>query len=117
MMTTVSCPFSPMLLLTTATALISSMKTLFGEVNHQSHRECKRIGGLQETVNATAKQSERLDWSWMRQTAAEHGLWAPRGKITSQIRPDKQTLTWSATWPREVQRVNDTHESDLTHVR
>merc|ERR1719331_144794 len=26
-------------------------------------------------------------------------------KITSQIRPDRQTLMWSATWPREVQRL------------
>jgi ATP-dependent RNA helicase DDX5/DBP2 len=24
-------------------------------------------------------------------------------KIVSQIRPDRQTLMWSATWPREVQ--------------
>jgi len=26
-------------------------------------------------------------------------------KIVSQIRPDRQTLMWSATWPREVQRL------------
>merc|ERR1711896_112990 len=26
-------------------------------------------------------------------------------KMTSQIRPDRQTLMWSATWPREVQRL------------
>jgi len=26
-------------------------------------------------------------------------------KITSQIRPDRQTLMWSATWPKEVQRL------------
>merc|ERR1712178_93606 len=26
-------------------------------------------------------------------------------KITSQCRPDRQTLMWSATWPREVQRL------------
>merc|ERR1711953_691939 len=26
-------------------------------------------------------------------------------KITSQIRPDRQTLMWSATWPREVQKL------------
>lgn len=24
-------------------------------------------------------------------------------KIVSQIRPDRQTLLWSATWPKEVQ--------------
>lgn len=24
-------------------------------------------------------------------------------KIVSQIRPDRQTLMWSATWPKEVQ--------------
>jgi len=26
-------------------------------------------------------------------------------KIVSQIRPDRQTLCWSATWPREVQTI------------
>merc|ERR1719215_1092500 len=26
-------------------------------------------------------------------------------KIASQIRPDRQTLLWSATWPREIQRL------------
>lgn len=26
-------------------------------------------------------------------------------KIVSQIRPDRQTLMWSATWPREVQQL------------
>merc|ERR1719174_1826707 len=26
-------------------------------------------------------------------------------KITSQIRPDRQTLMFSATWPREIQRL------------
>lgn len=26
-------------------------------------------------------------------------------KIVSQIRPDRQTLMWSATWPKEIQRM------------
>jgi ATP-dependent RNA helicase DDX5/DBP2 len=26
-------------------------------------------------------------------------------KVVSQIRPDRQTLMWSATWPREIQRM------------
>lgn len=26
-------------------------------------------------------------------------------KILSQIRPDRQTLMWSATWPKEVRRL------------
>ena len=26
-------------------------------------------------------------------------------KIVSQIRPDRQTLMWSATWPKEVQQL------------
>merc|ERR1719291_938258 len=26
-------------------------------------------------------------------------------KVTSQCRPDRQTLMWSATWPREIQRL------------
>jgi ATP-dependent RNA helicase DDX5/DBP2 len=36
-------------------------------------------------------------------------------KVVSQIRPDRQTLMWSATWPKEVQRMasdflNDPYE-------
>ena len=27
-------------------------------------------------------------------------------KIVGQIRPDRQTLLWSATWPREVQQIS-----------
>jgi ATP-dependent RNA helicase DDX5/DBP2 len=26
-------------------------------------------------------------------------------KIVDQIRPDRQTLLWSATWPKEVQSI------------
>merc|ERR1739838_862319 len=26
-------------------------------------------------------------------------------KVVSQIRPDRQTLLWSATWPKEIQRL------------
>ena len=53
------------------------------------------------TVNAGAEQSERLVWSWMRQTAAVHGLSAPR----EQTHPGRQTLVWSITWSRKVQRL------------
>ncbi len=31
-------------------------------------------------------------------------------KIVSQIRPDRQTLMWSATWPKEVQRMANVEE-------
>jgi ATP-dependent RNA helicase DDX5/DBP2 len=38
-------------------------------------------------------------------------------KITSQIRPDRQTLMWSATWPREVQRLaKDICKEDPVHI-
>ena len=26
-------------------------------------------------------------------------------KVVSQIRPDRQTLMWSATWPKEIQQM------------
>ena len=26
-------------------------------------------------------------------------------KVVSQIRPDRQTLMWSATWPTDVQKL------------
>ena len=38
-------------------------------------------------------------------------------KIASQCRPDRQTLMWSATWPREVQRLaRDMCKEDPVHI-
>lgn len=38
-------------------------------------------------------------------------------KINSQIRPDRQTLMWSATWPKEVQRLaRDICREDPVHI-
>merc|ERR1719237_1223553 len=38
-------------------------------------------------------------------------------KITSQVRPDRQTLMWSATWPKEVQRLaRDLCKEDPVHI-
>lgn len=38
-------------------------------------------------------------------------------KIVEQIRPDRQTLMWSATWPKEVQRLAKDYLSDYIEVR
>lgn len=37
-------------------------------------------------------------------------------KIVDQIRPDRQTLMWSATWPKEVQRLARDYQSDYIQV-
>jgi len=38
-------------------------------------------------------------------------------KIMSQIRPDRQTLMWSATWPKEVQQLaRDLCREDPVHI-
>lgn len=42
--------------------------------------------------------------------------------IVSQIRPDRQTLMWSATWPKEVQGLardflHDYYQVDLMSMR
>merc|ERR1712048_57313 len=38
-------------------------------------------------------------------------------KICSQIRPDRQTLMWSATWPKEVQRLaRDLCREEPVHI-
>uniref|UniRef100_A0A7S2Q812 RNA helicase n=1 Tax=Zooxanthella nutricula TaxID=1333877 RepID=A0A7S2Q812_9DINO len=38
-------------------------------------------------------------------------------KICSQCRPDRQTLMWSATWPKEVQRLaRDICKEDPVHI-
>merc|ERR1719399_1965270 len=37
-------------------------------------------------------------------------------KIVSQIRPDRQTLMWSATWPKEVQQLANSFLNDFIQV-
>ena len=36
--------------------------------------------------------------------------------IVSQIRPDRQTLMWSATWPKEVQAISREYQTDAYEV-
>ena len=36
-------------------------------------------------------------------------------KIVDQIRPDRQTLMWSATWPKEVQGKRERDHHTLVH--
>nr|CAG8532315.1 303_t:CDS:10 [Entrophospora candida] len=37
-------------------------------------------------------------------------------KIVDQIRPDRQTLMWSATWPKEVKRLAEDYLNDFIQV-
>merc|ERR1712179_66095 len=37
-------------------------------------------------------------------------------KIVEQIRPDRQVLMWSATWPKEVQRLAEDFLHEYTHI-
>jgi len=37
-------------------------------------------------------------------------------KIIEQIRPDRQVLMWSATWPKEVQRLAEDFLGEYTHI-
>merc|ERR1719245_215450 len=37
-------------------------------------------------------------------------------KIVEQIRPDRQVLMWSATWPKEVRRLAEDFLTDYTHI-
>lgn len=37
-------------------------------------------------------------------------------KIVDQVRPDRQTLMWSATWPKEVQRLANDYLKDYIQV-
>ena len=38
-------------------------------------------------------------------------------KIVGQIRPDRQTLMWSATWPRAVQGLARDFQRDIGHIQ
>ncbi len=37
-------------------------------------------------------------------------------KIVEQIRPDRQVLMWSATWPKEVRRLAEDFLTDYMHI-
>ena len=37
-------------------------------------------------------------------------------KIVDQIRPDRQTLMWSATWPKEVEALARDYQSEFIQV-
>ena len=37
-------------------------------------------------------------------------------KIIGQIRPDRQVLMWSATWPKEVRKLAEDFLSDYAHI-
>ena len=37
-------------------------------------------------------------------------------KIIEQIRPDRQVLMWSATWPKEVHRLAEDFLTNYTHI-
>ena len=37
-------------------------------------------------------------------------------KVISQIRPDRQTLMWSATWPKEVRKLAQDFQNDFIQV-
>ena len=37
-------------------------------------------------------------------------------KIVDQIRPDRQTLMWSATWPKEVKKLAEDYLHDFIQV-
>merc|ERR1719197_1095436 len=38
-------------------------------------------------------------------------------KICTQIRPDRQTLLWSATWPRSVEKLARDFQKDIIHIQ
>ena len=40
---------------------LAELQSLFDELSHQLYKECKRIEGVQETVNARVKQSKELE--------------------------------------------------------
>ena len=56
----------------------AELQTFFDEVSHQLYTECKRIEGVQETVNACAKQSKELE-------AIHHKLEVPLQMLTQML--------------------------------
>lgn len=38
-------------------------------------------------------------------------------RIIEQIRPDRQVLMWSATWPKEVKQLAEEYLNDYIQVR
>merc|ERR1719162_2273091 len=38
-------------------------------------------------------------------------------KIVGQVRPDRQTLLWSATWPKSIQKLARDFQKDIVHIQ
>ena len=57
----ISCSSSATGSLREMSSQLAELQTLFDEVNHQLHTECKCIEGVQETVNVCVKQSKELE--------------------------------------------------------
>ena len=81
----------------------AELKTLLDEVSHQLYTECKRIEGVQETVNACVKQSKELE-------AIHHKLEESHQMLTQMI----VTRAWREDQDSEDLETRPTAYSSLT---
>ena len=76
---------------------------LFDEMRHQLHMECKRIEGVQETVNACVKQSKELE-------AIHHKLEVSHQMLTQML----VTRAWREDQDSEDPETRPTEYSSLS---
>ena len=82
---------------------LAELQTLFDEVSHQLYTECKRIEGVQETVNACVKQSKELE-------SIHHKLEESHQMLTQML----VTRAWREDQDSEDPETRPTAYSSLT---
>ncbi|KAJ1551366.1 ATP-dependent RNA helicase dbp2 [Nowakowskiella sp. JEL0078] len=75
-------------------------------------------GRLIDLINEGATNLKRVTYLVMDEAdrMLDMGFEPQIQKIVDQIRPDRQTLFWSATWPKEVQQLANTYLKDYIQV-
>ncbi|KAI5003002.1 hypothetical protein ZWY2020_027652 [Hordeum vulgare] len=75
------------------------------ELAVQIQAEATKFGSYSRTRSTCIHGGAPKDHNTDLRRGVEIAIATPDSKILAQIRPDRQTLYWSATWPREVETL------------
>eukprot|EP01069_Polyplicarium_translucidae_P008814 Polyplicarium_translucidae@DN3259_c0_g2_i2.p1 len=82
-------------------------RILMGKLRHGSHVLVGCPGRLMDIVNRRITNLERVTYLVLDEAdrLLDMGFHRQISSIERMVRPDRQTLMWSATWPSEVQQL------------